>query len=615
MQADSPQTITNAGQPPAEAINIDIVGFLSSHFVLVGVATIAAGVLRYLVFRGIAFPLQDGAWFYQMAQAIAAGNYRIPQTTLFDGRAFESFFPPLGLMIAVFIDRQVDASLFDLFQTLPGQLSMMTVPLVYLLSLRMTGAKWLSFTTALLFGFTPITTNWMVVGSGVVRTPGYIFALLALHQAYALIVRRNENALLTTGVLTAFAFLSDPEAGYFVVYTMLLMGAVLGRNRYSLMNLLFAMLLLVMIFGVWFVPAAVTYGLDPYVSASSTVIRPAQVLGPLLDTSQAFTQEPFIPMIAVLGYLGTALLVARRRFFLPVWFVAIMVLQTRSAPAFMALPLAFMAAAALHQLVIPLLMKASHASYKDGLPVLRFSERGRLRQLNQDIYRGPVWLFVIALAAYMVYGAYRGTQPLRERVIAPVELAAFAFITDPANRIPADARFLVFTSETDWRADATSTWFPALTGRESVLLVPQSAWYNDFGPTLALYNQIDDCTDQPISCLTALDRDVASARGIPVTPPLSESDLVRLRVLDDPTDFVDEQDLLPEVFEYLYISPGVQGALLEYLLQSDGEVYTSIRAEGNARVYQLSSLQVIEEAAEALEAEAPNAAETAPVGD
>jgi len=49
MQADSPQTITNAGSPPADDIQIDLTGFLSSHFVFVIVMTATAGLLRYLV--------------------------------------------------------------------------------------------------------------------------------------------------------------------------------------------------------------------------------------------------------------------------------------------------------------------------------------------------------------------------------------------------------------------------------------------------------------------------------------------------------------------------------------------------------------------------------------
>ncbi len=604
MQADSPQTITNAGSPPADDIQIDLTGFLSSHFVLVIVMTATAGLLRYLVFRGIDFPLQDGAWAYKMAEAVATGNYRIPQTALFDGRAFESFFPPLGVMLAVFIDRQTGGTLFDLFQTLPGQLSIVTVPLVYILSLRLTGAKWLSFTTALVFGFMPVTTNWMVVGSGIVRTPGYIFALLAIHQGYALLVWRNENHLLTTAILAAFAFLSDPESGYFVLYTLILMTLVLGRNRYSVINLVFVLTLLVMLGGIWLVPAMVVYGVEPYLSAAATVFRPSQILSPLLNTATAFTGEPFIPVIALLGYLGFCLLIAKRRFFLPLWFIIIMILHTRSASAFMAIPLAFMAGAALHQLVIPLLLRSSQISYEGGLPLLRFSERAQLRQLNQHFYLLPVWVFGIALAGYIVFGAYRGTQIVRERVIDEVELAAFEFITSDESRIPDDARFLVFTSETDWRADTTATWFPALTGRESVLLVPESAWYNDFGETLTLYNGIDDCTAQPLTCLIALDRGAATARGIAVTPAITQSDLVRLRVLDDPTSLVIVNELLPEVFEYLYISPGVSGALLEYLVQTDGEVYTSIRAEGNARIYQLSSLEITEQDAEEIEQEA-----------
>jgi hypothetical protein len=293
------------------------------------------------------------------------------------------------------------------------------------------------------------------------------------------------------------------------------------------------------------------------------------------------TGEPFIPVLFTLGLLGFFVALAKRRFFLPAWLVTIWLLHPRSADVLMLLPLAMLAAVAVHQLVLPLIVQTSQTSYGGGFPALRYAGQSWVRGINRRLYQLPIVLFIGGLLAYTGAGAVRAVQAF-DPPLPLIEHETMEWIAANPD-IPPDARFLVITNTADWQVDAAEMWFPVLAQRESVLTVQHAGWRYNVFQTRAFRERLHACVDRDIACLLDLEADIAAARGYELqTEGSLESAITRARAT---TGTVDVVAASPRVFDYVYISPAVRGTLIEYFADAP-ENYLPLRREGGADVYQ-----------------------------
>jgi len=430
-------------------------------------------------------------------------------------------------------------------------------------------SKLLSFTAALTFSILPGITEWLLVGSGAARATGMVFGLLALHQAYLLIHYRNENHLIPTTLLIALAFWSEPEVGYFTSYSTLLMLLMFGRNRYSLLHMLLVTLGVVMLVGMWLFPAVMVHGVRPYFSAMLNVWETnAHLLHGTL--SHNFTGEILAPVLALLGVLGMLVLIAKRRFFIPLWLLIIWLLQPRSAVALGTVPMAMMVAIAIHQLLLPMLTEGSRAAYGEGIVALRFSANERLRTLNRYLYRVPPLAAGLLLLLFVIYGSYLSLMLLRSDVVPIEEVNAMTWIAE-SGEIPEGAIFLVITADNHWSSNAVSNWFPVLAKRRNLLTVRHVAWVGDLKQSQRFYEQLRGCLNADVICLEQVEIDMID-HGWQIIPAETDSPA---------------NELPRQVFNYVYISRQADGALVTHIDNDDG--FVPVRSEGDVLIFRRDS--------------------------
>ena len=167
-----------------------------------------------------------------------------------------------------------------------------------------------------------------------------------------------------------------------------------------------------------------------------------------------------MPWITGLAVLGLAWSLARRRFFLPAWLIAVVVLDATAAPTDSTIPLALLAAVGVIEVVAPRLASVAGAAADLGGPEFLRSRPARLT-------------LVALLGLTFLGGLFRPIQAgSPDQVLGSDVRASMAWV---AANTPAQATFAIVTGRF-WFSDQVSEWFPAFADRASVATVQGYEW-------------------------------------------------------------------------------------------------------------------------------------------
>ena len=162
---------------------------------------------------------------------------------------------------------------------------------------------------------------------------------------------------------------------------------------------------------------------------------------------------------------------------------------------------------------IPLAMFGGIALDVAILPALRGSARATTRGASSQSEASSNWLEAalreagprLAVGFVIIYGMMSafstGWRIRQEFTLGSSDLEAMAWVR--ANTA-SDSKFAIVTGGLPLR-DATSEWFPTLTGRQSMATVFGFEWIRDvdFANRLQLYQSLQACATQGPDCLEA----------------------------------------------------------------------------------------------------------------
>ena len=458
-------------------------------------AIIAVGfVLRAIPVLGNPWPVGDGGLFYTMVGELRANGLALPWFTSYNHEGIPFAYPPLALELAAVLESVTGMARSDVFRLVPLTFSTLCIPAVYLIALELQrdgdprGSARASASPAvragpralfatLVYATFPLAWEWLTLGSGLTRSVGMFFALLATWQGLVLLRRGRSIAIVATGVLAGLAALSHPEAAVFVLLGLGARVVVEHSWRY-LRDLVLAALVAVVVAGPWIAVVAVRHGLAPLADAAGGVGRDP-VASAVVYVFGFFLASP-LPLAAVLDLLGQVRAIVGRRPYLVLW---------RLAVCFLDLRFALVAA------VVPLSVLAADGLFGVLVPALRTGVRERRGALAGAFLAG------VASAGLVVASLLTPSVFLAPHVaLAAPDRAAMAWVRATQ---PADRRFLVLATDT-WGSDDLSEWFPALTARSTLDTGEGSEW---LAPALRLSMaaaEVDLRTCQPsaLGCVT-----------------------------------------------------------------------------------------------------------------
>ena len=491
----------------------------SWFYVLALIAAISLGVfVRAVPVVLHDFPLNDGGMFYQMVQELQANHYRLPGFTAYNMAGIPYAYSPFGFYATGLLSDITGLSLMTLFRWLPLAGASLTIVAFFLLArslLSWAMAPAMAVIVAVVaFGLIPRTFVWMISGGGITRAFGFLFALLALHQIHRLYIDRGSAHIFPAALFIALSVLSHIGTARFLAVSLVLFWLFFGRHRHGVISSVVVVLAACAMMAPWLATIMAEHGLAPFLAANQTSgsfysdqesLR--HVLAQLSRFGTAQTSEPMFPLIGVLAFLGALASLTPRRILLPIWWVALIVLDARGAATFTAVPMAMMAGLGITEVLIPALNRAGDMWRKSG----RFSDIPPSSFVTDSSHARIGLVTTLILGGFLLYSTVSamiapgfGTEGRFLVSLSPEERTAMQWV---AKSTPADARFLVYPRDDfgHW-ADKTAEWFPLLAERHSVTTIQGYEWLPGFHIRIQKYQEAHDCQARTTSCLDAWEK-------------------------------------------------------------------------------------------------------------
>lgn len=456
-----------------------------------GLALLLGGYARLAPVLAADFPLNDGGLFYALTQDLGHNHYSIPLWTAYNGGHIPFAYPPLGFFVAGLLSDVTGIALIDEFRLIPALLSLLTIPLAFLIGREIFSSVRYATLAMLVYASIPRSYQWLIMGGGIARALAMVLLFTGFYQLLLLLSTRQKRFVLTTGLVSGLALLSHPEATVFWAATFGLIAWFYGKRERAVLHCAVAALVTVGVAWPWWLFVWARFGGTPILSSLQAGGNNGLVwIVALLFGSSG---EEFGTLWSILGLVGLAVAVAKRKWFLPLWYLLPFVLLPRSAGTYLPLPLALLVTLALGELIVPRLQELAG--------VVSELNRGRLLENNPAV-SGAVGMFVLLaliLALFNVWGANtRANSPLRTLPIA--ERTAMDWV---AQHAPPEASFVVLTPATEWSTDFTAEWFPTLAARPSVATVQGQEWTAgaQFLGRVDDYNSLQECRTRDADCL------------------------------------------------------------------------------------------------------------------
>ena len=454
--------------------------------------TLIGLAIRLAVPLQAAFPLNDGGLFYAMIVDLQEAHYALPLYTAYNFATVPFAYPPLAFYLTGLLADILHISLFDLVRLLPALISGLTIPAFYLLAREITDSKLQIVFGVFAFALIPRDFAWLIMGGGITRSFGLLFAMLTMTFAYRFYNSHATRYLLTCILLGALTVATHPEATVHTAITALVFYLWNDRSlKGALLSLGIAGGILALTTPWWGLVIS-RHGVDPFLAAMNASgqdsINP--LVGLFIFFRFLFTDEPFLPMLSMLGLVGLFASLTRKQTLLPAWMFILHTIEPRGGTLYMMIPLALLVGYGLESVILPALRRADEdAPLHD------------VRLALESILRGKVSrYFILFLFAYCAMAAYSTSLKIQEEFsLHPTDLESFAWVRE---NTPENSQFLLVTGQLPLR-DAWSEWFPVLTERHSQATVFGYEWVNDgqFGNRVEAYKNLQACAYEETACL------------------------------------------------------------------------------------------------------------------
>jgi hypothetical protein len=421
-------------------------------------AIVLASAIRVGFILDSSFPINDGGLFYTMTEELLASNFSLPEHTNYNQLQTPYAYPPLAFYLLGFLTKFLGWDMISLFRFLPVIISLITIPAFYFLIKTMKFDDLLIGLSVLIFSLLPITFEWLVMGGGVTRAPGFFFSLLTIRSIYLLYTREKKADIVLVTLFSSLTILFHPESAIHTVAVALAFFFILGRSKKTLIKSLAIVGLVLILTSPWWIQVVIVHGFDPFLSAGSTGFYELGSFLSLLIFD--FSGEIGLTSIGFLGLIGLFLSISRKQLLLPVWLIVTYVIEPRSGPLYMAPAMSVLAATT----ILVLSRQIGKAFLKSGS-----ASENPFAPLPNKI------LLTLLVIQWSFSSAFTMNQLITTQTLKQSDLAAIKWVKENTSD---DSQFLILTGLRSFR-DPLAEWYPTLTQRESITTVQGKEWKKD----------------------------------------------------------------------------------------------------------------------------------------
>lgn len=444
------------------------------------------------------FPLNDGGLFYVMVRDLQRAHYHLPGFTSYNGGHIPFAYSPFTFYLTGLLSDATGIGVLDALRLLPFLASTATIVAFALLARAMLESRAAAAASVVAFAIVPRSFVWLIMGGGLTRSFGYLFALLALCFVWLLCVRRSLRYAAGAALCCALTAGSHLGTAPFVAFSAVLFVLYRGRHREGVIGLFLIGVGALLLTAPWWGSVIAMHGVGPFIAARASggsVFSAGSGVQPSLGAFWHYvvrtTGEGMFPLILVLAILGAIVSMRERRAFLPIWWLCILILDPRAGSTYASAPVAMLAGIAAVELLWPMLVQ------------LGSEPRQRVFQ------RIAALVFAFLLAGSIISAASNRPGIAGETsvltTLGPADRAAMRWV---ALHSDTTDRFLVLT-RTPWEIDKASEWLPALAERVSVATVQGTEWLprGEFERAIRRQRRLAACSAATTSCLDTLRMD------------------------------------------------------------------------------------------------------------
>jgi len=468
------------------------------------------------------FPLNDGGLFYTMVRDLQRAHYQLPAFTSYNAANIPFAYSPFGLYVAAMLNDVTHISLIQIFRFVPLIVVVLTMLAFFLLARSILKSKPAVIAAVFAFALIPRSFIWLIMGGGMTRAFGFLFAILALYMAHEMYEREEVRLAFPTALFSGLTILSHIETGKFLAYSMAIFFLCYGARRKGLLHATLVAAGTAVVVAPWFITVVASHGIAPFQYAnqtgSSIFTGPAdrQNIRNMIHVFGLGTNEPYFWLLGTFGLLGALIFVVRsfasvqRREYqlpaLPIWWLVIVLLDNRAANTYTTIPVALCAGVGIAEMLIPALTRAIGDLPNARQTMLSLDGASEWRRAWAAALRHwPAVLVCFFLLWYATWGALTTSANVSGDLPALTGLARNerAAMQWAARETPAGSRFLVVSGKGIWASDNVSEWFPTLSGRISLATPQGYEWMPDrmFQVQIWKHDQLQACAFQDASCL------------------------------------------------------------------------------------------------------------------
>ena len=414
---------------------------------LLGTVLLLTFAHRIFLLMSTEFPINDGGLFYGFVRQIEPVFPALPDTVSYNDLKLPFAYPPLSFWLVALMSK-LGVDTLAIFHVAPILMNMVYVSL-FAGVLRRNGASLMFVALAMLFFCSMLRTfEWLVMGGGIPRSLGSLFLMATL-----LVVgapdgkeRRQLSTLrmFVAGALVAGTILTHLEWGINAAVSVILSRAMGSPNfKDFARSLVIAGVTALILISPWLYFVYAAHGLEPFLAAgaSGQFNNLASRDGVLAILIWGLI-NPLIP-------LGVVVLLFRKQYFWPAFFVTCLLLTPRHAETPTTMPLAIFAATGALWFFSTLLQPGQRFRTLAWAVMLFFIGVVTIPRFNVDF-----------LARGAIVHALRKPQ-----------LEAMQWV---AHNHPGES-FIVL-ERYGWWSSSSAEWFPVLTGARSTNTVQGREW-------------------------------------------------------------------------------------------------------------------------------------------
>ncbi|WP_433623169.1 ArnT family glycosyltransferase [Halomicrococcus sp. NG-SE-24] len=446
-----------------------IAAALTRDRVWLGIALVVAAVVVGLYYRSHPYPAYGAGLYLSIAEEILAHGYRPPmRISGYTAEGVPFVYPPVGFYVtAVLLDVGVDPMTLTRF--LPGVVSTVAVIPFYYLAREILGSTPRAGVTASIFAATPVVLQWHISAGGIVRSPAFLFTLTGLYCGIRLFRGNHRRWLAPAAILFGLTLLTHPTYTVFFGASYVLVWLFYDRSSTGLVAGAAVATGGLVIASPWIAYTVSTHGLEIFAGAAGTHGGLVQTRSPfrvLSELGRPIAAGRTMSLWYLLTLLGGGYLIARRRFFIPAWFLVSIVLLHERRFAFVPGTMA-----------IGALMTAPRHLGADE--TYQYATRWLLRGVTAGLV-----VLLVAMGGFYAVGTPLHGGTSQPSFVDEEDATAMEWVDE---ELPADADFVV--------AGDAAEWFPYLSDR-TILVGPWGVEWNSpaaYRHHLQTYRRLSHC--------------------------------------------------------------------------------------------------------------------------